>query len=151
MSRSTKRPRIAAAAGDASEDVGACNVSRSCIEAVAEPADTNNNIVVSSTTANGFSSDVVSIILSYLKLKEKICTRRVCKKWTEAVRKTDVSPEEIFVVENVKTCNAMRVMSTVLPNLQSVRLNNLQDYMQKYSDGEDPDEEPTLEHMILKY
>ncbi len=139
MSRSTKRSRVAA--GDASGDDGACNVSRSCIEAVAEPADTNNNDVVSCTTANDFSSDVVANILSYLKLREIMCKRGVCKKWTEAVMKTAVSPEENFVVDGVKTYNAMRVMSTVLPNLQSVRLNNFQNCVHKYSDGEDPDEE----------
>ena len=114
MSRSTKRPRIAA--GDASGEDGAemCDSSSSFIEAVAE---------TSCTTANDFSSDVVANILSYLKLKEIMCKRRVCKKWTEAVRKTVVSPEEEFDVNNVKTFNTMRVLSTVLPNLLSVRLN----------------------------
>jgi hypothetical protein len=65
------------------------------------------------------------------------------KKWTEALRKVDVSPEEAFGVNSVETYNALSVMSTVLPNLQSVRLNNLQDEhsRHKYNNGEDPDEE----------
>ena len=130
MCRSTKRPRIAA--GDASGDDGACNVSRSCIEAVANPAD--------AATANDFSSDMLPNILSYLKLREMMCTRLVCKKWTEAVRKTAVSPEEVFDVESVRNYEALGVMSTVLPNLQSVRIAKLTDDGHKYNDGEDPDE-----------
>jgi hypothetical protein len=139
MSRSTKRSRVAA--GDASGDVGACNVSRSCIEAVAETADTNNNIVVPCTTANDFSSDVVANILSYLKLKEIMCKRGVCKKWIEAVRKTPVSPEEIFVVNSVKSYNALTVMSVVLPNLQSVKIMPFTSSNIKYNNGEDPNEQ----------
>ena len=139
MSRSTKRPRIAA--GDANGDDGACNVSRNCIEAVAEPAD--NDVLDDNISCMDSLDDMLANILSYLKLREIMCMRCVSRTWTEAVMKTAVSPEEEFVVRSVKTFNAMRVMSTVLPNLQSVRLNNLQDEhsRHKYSDGEDPDEE----------
>jgi hypothetical protein len=81
-------------------------------------------------------------ILSYLKLKEMMCTRRVNKKWTEAVNKTAVSPEEIFVVNSVKTYRALRVMSSVLPNLQWVKIMPFMSSSNiKYNGGEDPDEE----------
>jgi hypothetical protein len=154
MSCSERPRRIAAAAFGASEEDGAeevCDNSSSFIEAVAKTAavvSINNNNVASNTTADDFSSDVVANILSYLKLREIMCRRRVCKKWTEAVSKTAVSPEEALDVNNVKSYNAMSVMSTVLPNLQSVRIRRWMDdghnrysLGHKYSDGEDPDEE----------
>ncbi len=148
MSLSTKRPRIDAAAGGASGDIA--EVGDSSLQnhkAVANPANVDNS--TTRTSANDFSSDVIAIILSYLKLREIMCKRRVCKKWTDAVRKTPVSPEEEFEVNNVKTYEAMSVMSTVFPNLQSVRImpfmNNIEalfnNIHHKYNDGEDPDEE----------
>jgi hypothetical protein len=68
--------------------------------------------------------DMLPIILSYLKLKEIMCTRRVSKTWTAAVSKTAVSPEEEFDVDSVMNYEALGVMSTVLPNLQSVGIKN---------------------------
>ena len=95
--------------------------------------------------------DMLPNILSYLRLREIMCTRRVNKTWTAAVSKTTVSPE-IFLVETVKTYSALRVMSTVLPNLLSIGnmpfMNIIRgtntgvvDNHRKYNDGEDPDEE----------
>jgi hypothetical protein len=82
-------------------------------------------------------------ILSYLRLREMMCTRRVNKTWTDAVNKTAVSPEEIFDVNSVKTLEGLSVMSTVLPNLQSVGILSFgrDSHQLKYSDGEDPDEQ----------
>jgi Leucine-rich repeat (LRR) protein len=86
--------------------------------------------------------DMLPNILSYLRSREIMSTRRVNKTWNEAVRKTTISPEEIFVVGSVKTYNALTVMSTVLPNLQSVVIARFDAYhSHKYNDGEDPDEE----------
>ncbi len=138
MSCSRKRPRIATIGGANGEDGTEEVCDNRGIGAVAEPAD-----VFSSTTATAddFSSDVLPIILSYLKLRDIMPARFVCKKWTDAVRKTPVSPEEIFVVDSVKTYNALTVMSTVLPNLQSVKIEYFTPFNHKYNDGEDPDEE----------
>src|SRR5210317_937648 len=123
MYHSMKRPRNAAAAGASGKEDGegeVCDNSSCCIDVL---------------------EDMLPIILSYLKLKEIMCTRRVNKTWTEAVSKTAVSPEEIFVVDSVKTYNALSVMSTVLPNLQSIGIKNLDRFShRKYSDGEDPEE-----------
>jgi len=41
-----------------------------------------------------------------------------------------------FVVHSVRSYNAMRAMTTALPNLQQIKLNN----RPRYVDGEDPDE-----------
>ena len=82
--------------------------------------------------------DMLPIILSYLKLKEIMCMRRVNKTWTGAVRKTAVSPEEEFNVDSVLHYDALGVMSTVLPNLQSVGIKNFCPSTHIYSDGEDP-------------
>jgi hypothetical protein len=134
MSRSTKRPRIAAGGASGEDGEGEmCDNSSCCIEAVANPAD-------AATANNDFSSDMLPNILSYLRLKEMMWTRLVCKKWTEAVRKTAVSPEEAFDVESVRNYEALGVMSSVLPNLQSVRIAKLTDGGHKYNDGEDPNE-----------
>ena len=149
MSHSRKRPR-GVDAGGASGDIA--EVDDSSLQNHGEAvANVGMSLTSITTSANDFSSDVVANILSYLKLKEIMCKRRVCKKWTEAVRKTSVSPEEEFEVNNVKTYEAMSVMSTVLPNLQSVKIkpfmnifedgSGMTDFHHKYNDGEDPDEE----------
>ena len=142
MSCSRKRPRIATIGGANGEDRTEEVCDNRGIGAVDEPADvvSNNITVVSSTTADDFSSDLLPNILSYLKLREIMPARCVCKKWTETVRKTAVSPEEECEVNNVKTFNAMRVMSTVLPNLQSVKIEYFRPCNHRYNDGEDPDE-----------
>ena len=130
MSRSRKRSRIAAGGG-ASGDIA--EVDESSLQNHGEAvANVDTNLTSITTSANDFSSDVVANILSYLKLKEIMCKRRVCKKWTEAVRKTPVSPEEKFEVNNVKSYNAISVMSTVLPNLQSVHIKS---FMTIFEDG----------------
>ena len=91
MSHLMKRPRSwcckwGATAGDASGEDGegevVCDNSSCCIDVL---------------------EDMLPNILSYLKLREIMCKRRVNKKWTEAARKTVVSPEEEFDVRSVKT------------------------------------------------
>ncbi len=67
--------------------------------------------------------------------------RRVCSKWKDAAKKTLVPPSK-FRVDSLKKYNAMRVMSTALPNLQQLSLHYLG---HKYSDGEDPDERRAAE------
>jgi hypothetical protein len=65
--------------------------------------------------------------------------RRVCSKWKEAAKKT-IFPLTEFQVYNVRSYNAMRVMSTALPTLQQLSLCGL-GWGVKYSDGEDPNED----------
>ncbi len=73
--------------------------------------------------------------------------RRVCKKWQEAVKKTVVPAiQDSFRVGcsgGLKSYNAMRVMTTSLPNLQQITMDDLgwRNDHHKWSDGEDPDEE----------
>ena len=82
--------------------------------------------------------DIVAIILSWLHIKEIMRSRRVCKKWTEAVRKTIVPCN--FSVNSMQRYNAMDVMTTEMPNLQQITIGGLE-WGHKYADGEDPHED----------
>ena len=70
--------------------------------------------------------------------------RRVCKKWTEAVRKTIIPANEEFEVNSVEKYNTMGVMTRAMPNLQRITISYLGEG-HKYIDGEDPDEERAAE------
>jgi hypothetical protein len=108
----------------------------------------NNNFVASFDDL----SDVLPNILGFLSLQDIMCNRRINKKTREAVTNTIVPLTEfcVYSVENYVTMglpnlqqiryNAMRVMATVLPNLQQITIGYL-GHGHKFSDGEDPDEE----------
>ena len=89
--------------------------------------------------------DIVANILGWLCVKEIMRSRRVCKKWKEAVRKT-IAPlgEFVFPVKtdfgdySMTNYNAMGVMTEAMPNLQQITIGHLGGYEDKYSDGEDP-------------
>ncbi len=83
--------------------------------------------------------DEVASILSFLPLQKIMCLRRVNMTWNEAAKITIVPPT-VFLVEGMKKYRAMRVMARVLPNLQQIRIGHLKG-SNKWSDGEDPDEE----------
>ncbi len=88
--------------------------------------------------------DIVAIILSWLGVKDVMRSRRVCKKWKEAVKKTIVptSNNYYFRVYNVKSYNTMRVMTRALPNLQQIVIDGMLGrgpLIYKFDDGEDPD------------
>jgi hypothetical protein len=83
--------------------------------------------------------DIMAIILGWLGVEDVMRSRRVCKKWKEAARKTIV-PLCKFSVHSVENYNAMRVMATEMPNLQQIEICALGGG-HKYVDGEDPDEE----------
>eukprot|EP00984_Skeletonema_dohrnii_P038137 scaffold41013_cov250-Skeletonema_dohrnii-CCMP3373.AAC.7 len=84
------------------------------------------------------SIDEVAIIFSFLPhVVDIMRARRVCVAWREAAKKTIVPPSE-FEVDSDISYNAMRVMSTALPNLQQLSLHSL-NASHKYSDGEDPE------------
>ena len=66
---------------------------------------------------------------------------RVCTSWREAAKKALV-PLSKFDVNSVRSYNAMRAMSTALPNLQQISIYPLGDlgHEQRYINGEDPSE-----------
>jgi hypothetical protein len=87
-------------------------------------------------------TDEVANILSFLPLQKIMCLRRVNMTWKEAARKTIVpitsdNRSMYFRVKSVADYNAMRVMTTELPNLQQIRIGDL-GYRHKYSEGGNP-------------
>eukprot|EP00984_Skeletonema_dohrnii_P024924 scaffold14060_cov71-Skeletonema_dohrnii-CCMP3373.AAC.1 len=90
-------------------------------------------------TGEELSADEVAIIFSFLPHQEIMQARRVCKTWRDAAKKTIVPPS-LFVVDSLKSYNAMSVMATALPHLQQLSISNING-RHKYSDGEDPPDE----------
>jgi len=91
------------------------------------------------SAANELSGDVIAIIFGFFPPDDIMRMRRVCRKWREAAKKTIV-PMADFGVDSVVKYNAMRVMTTALPNLQQLQISHL-GAAHKYSDGEDPADE----------
>ena len=90
--------------------------------------------------AGELGTDEVANILSFLPYYD-IMRARVCTTLRDAAKKTLV-PLTDFWVDSVRKYNAMRVMSTALPNLQQLSICGCGlDYGHKYIDGEDPDDE----------
>ena len=81
------------------------------------------------------SADEVAIIFGFLPRQDIMHLRRVCTTWRDAAKKTLV-PLTAFAVNSVRSYNAMRAMSTALPNLQQLSICGL-GRGHKYSDGED--------------
>ena len=86
-------------------------------------------------TVESLITDHVASIFGFLKHNE-IMHARVCTTWRDAAKKTLVPPSD-FEVKNVRSYNALRVMTTALPNIQQLSICNL-GARNKYSDGEDP-------------
>jgi hypothetical protein len=97
------------------------------------------------SAADDLSTDVLANVFGYLDGPKDIMQKRcVCKKWKVAVKMTIV-PTSInffndFRVNDLKSYNAMRVMTRAMPNLQQIAICGLWQYEHKWSDGEDPDE-----------
>ena len=90
-------------------------------------------------TVDDLSIDVVANIFRYVGGPKAMMTlRRVCKKWGHAVKQTIVPPI-YFDVGTIEKYNAMKVMTTMMPNLQLIALSGL-----NWSDGEDPDEDESI-------
>ncbi len=83
-------------------------------------------------------SGVLADVFEYLVPEEIMSLRRVCKLWREAAKMTIV-PLCHFCVDSLGKFNALRVMSTVLPNLQQITIGSL-GRGHKFSHGEDPNE-----------
>ena len=107
-----------------------------------------NNMHFANATVADLSVDEVAIVFGYLLPKDIMCAR-VCTTWREAAKKTLV-PLCDFVVKDMRSYIAMRVMTTVLPNLQQLMIANLGDE-HKYVAGEDPNEgQAVLKQTILR-
>ncbi len=88
------------------------------------------------------SADEVAFIFSFNSRVDIMRARRVCTAWRDAAKQTLV-PLSDFVVNSVRLYNAMRVMSTALPNLQQLSIRRL-GKGHKYIEGENPEEERDL-------
>jgi len=95
----------------------------------------HDNFVEAAMSFDKLSGDVMAIIFGFLHPND-IMRSRLNKKMRDAATKTMVPPTK-FVVDSVRSYNAMRAMTTALPNLQQIKLNSRPQYV----DGEDPDEE----------
>ncbi|KAK1734522.1 hypothetical protein QTG54_014770 [Skeletonema marinoi] len=90
-------------------------------------------------TAEQLSVDEVAIIFGFLPHQD-IMRARVCSMWRDAAKKTIVPPSD-FVVDSVRSYNAMRVIAAALPNLQQLSIYDIgRGLKYKYIDEEDPDE-----------
>ena len=91
----------------------------------------------SSPTVDDLSAEMKAIIFGYFGPAEIMCLRCVCKKWSEAAKKTIV-PQAPFSVSTIDTLNAMGVMTRELPNLQRLSILYLENFGNIFDDGEDP-------------
>ena len=73
--------------------------------------------------AEEVGTDEVSIIFSFLP-RNDILRARVCTTWRDAAT-TTLIPLTKFVVYGIRSHNALRVMSTALPNLQQLSIYDL--------------------------
>ena len=100
----------------------------------------NYSVGAAAASANDLSVDLLANILGYLcGAKDIMPKRRVCRKWSEAVKKTIVPLVAAFVINSVEKYNAANVMIRAMPNLQQIKIGYL-GYLHKYNDGEDPHE-----------
>jgi len=106
------------------------------------PESSNDMHLASDETDEELSSDEVAIIFSFLQPND-IMPARVCTTWRDAAKKTlvpPVDPSDLPVeIHDAKSYNAIRVMSTALPNLEQLTVSKLGSG-HVYSDGDDPEE-----------
>eukprot|EP00984_Skeletonema_dohrnii_P008181 scaffold3005_cov102-Skeletonema_dohrnii-CCMP3373.AAC.6 len=78
-------------------------------------------------TAEELSADEVAIIFGFLSPYD-IMHARVCTTWRDAAKKTVVPPshESYHKIYNVRSYNAVRAMSTALPNLDQLDISDLE-------------------------
>ena len=81
--------------------------------------------------------DQVALIFGFLDHNE-IMRARVCTTWRDAAKNTLV-PSYNIEVKSVRSYKMMSVMSSALPSLQELSINDVGDG-NKYSDGEDSDQ-----------
>ena len=93
---------------------------RLIINAVLQKPCINNSSLSSVAASFDDLTDMHVDIFEFLPLGDIMRLRCVCKEWKEAARKAIV-PASSFNVNGVKKYNAMRVMTTALPNLQQIK------------------------------
>eukprot|EP00985_Skeletonema_marinoi_P006901 scaffold3013_cov112-Skeletonema_marinoi.AAC.7 len=91
------------------------------------PESTNDMILTDDETAEELSADEVAIIFGFLSPYD-IMHARVCTTWRDAAKKTVVPPsyESYYKIYNVRSYNAVRAMSTALPNLDQLDISDLE-------------------------
>ncbi len=99
-----------------------------------------DSTLAEAATAGDLSTDLIANILGCLHVEDIMRSRGVNKKWKEAVKITIVPLNADFVVMGLRKYNAMAVMTREMPNLQQITVRGL-GRGNKWSDGEDPDEE----------
>ena len=98
-------------------------------------------------TTEVLSMDEVAIIFSFLSHHD-IMRARVCTAWKEAAKETLVPMTMTpFVVDSMKSYNAMRAMSTALPNLQWIEII-YKEHDDITSGGEESDEEAVFAETV---
>jgi hypothetical protein len=127
-----------ASVGEQSHLLPSSTGSRSVMHSSASSAGSRNEMHLADESVADLSTDEVAIIFSFLSREDIMHARVCCTNWRDAAKKTLVPLTE-FEVNSVRKYNAMRVMSTALPNLQQISLHYL-GRRRKYSDGEDPNE-----------
>lgn len=133
----TKKPKI----NDDDANTAAMPSQHSSTKIITSRHDDINN-----SSLNNLSADELANILGCFGPNEILRLRRVCHKWSEAVKKTIV-PLTDFKVDDVKSHHVMLAMTTALPNLQQIELGTLQSNFSnegnytshRYVHGEDPD------------
>jgi len=110
------------------------------------PESSNDMHLASDETDEELSSDEVAIIFSFLQPND-IMPARVCTTWRDAAKETLVPPsDESVEIHDPRSYNAVRVMSTALPNLEQLEISNLGNW-HVYSEGEDPEWEWGTNHI----
>jgi len=94
-------------------------------------------LALADNTAEKGRIDEVAIILSFLPRKDIMRARQVCTTWRDAAMKTIVPPSD-YVINSLRSYNAMRVMATALPKLQQLSIFDLGG-RHIYYEGIDPD------------
>eukprot|EP00985_Skeletonema_marinoi_P006902 scaffold3013_cov112-Skeletonema_marinoi.AAC.8 len=94
------------------------------MQSTASAPDSSNNMHLAiDETDEELSSDEVAIIFSFLQPND-IMPARICTTWRDAAKKTlvpPVDPSDLPVeIHDSKSYNAIRVMSTALPNLEQL-------------------------------
>ncbi|KAK1746878.1 hypothetical protein QTG54_002222 [Skeletonema marinoi] len=103
------------------------------------PESSNNMHLDNDETPEVLGTDEVAIIFGFLSPYD-IMRARVCKTWRDAAKKTVVPPSDEYVeIHDPRSYNAVRVMSTALPNLEQLMISKLGSG-HVYSDGDDPEE-----------
>ena len=88
--------------------------------------------VVVAACIDVLTADVIANIFGFLPPQD-IMRSRLNKKMRKAAKET-IAPPTKFVVDSTRSYNAMKAMTTALPNLQHISINRLE-HRYRYVDG----------------